>query len=97
MKRILFALFVALASILTGCNEEPIADVDILKQDLVVQDHKWSYLNPTSLHYCNSIYKQIGIRFTVRITPKDGSAPTDIYKTFKLNEIDNVEDNSYHI
>lgn len=84
-----------------------IANVNILKQDLVIMHQVYSggpngttqrvpELNPTSVHLISdqyreseprdSYYNKIGVRFTIRISPKDGSPSSDIYKTFELSE-----------
>lgn len=80
-----------------------IADVKILKQDLVTvhvkrtksSSENYIVLNAKKIDYISDPYRTdkidddyvaIGIRFTIRVTPKDGSSPSDIYKTFALQE-----------
>lgn len=70
-----------------------VADVRILKQDLVMETYNGKELNLTYLqtgpHYSreDQDYQRTAIRFTIRVTPKDGGAPTDIYKSFELRDV----------
>lgn len=66
-----------------------IANVEVIKQDLVVNNYKVPYiiepgerLTTTS----DDVAYSLGIRFTIKVTPKDGNPPSILIKTFKLNE-----------
>lgn len=72
-----------------------IADVTIEKQDLiVVEDQERVLINPTMPYWSirgSTFFDEempsldFGVRFTLKVTPKDGSPESIIVKTFQLN------------
>lgn len=66
-----------------------IADVTVAKQDLVVREKGSSAvrINPTQSYEAESLPElEFGVRFTLKIVPKDGSPVSVIVKTFRLDD-----------
>ena len=66
-----------------------IADVTVAKQDLVVREKGSSAvrINPTQSYEGESLPElEFGVRFTLKVTPKDGAPTSVIVKTFLLDD-----------